>query len=153
MNTTKVIEDLLSRNPTAFTRAILEYEKEKYQDSEKLLLNGVKSPAEIEYARKKFGKKNVFVLGFHASKKTRFSRVNNPDRFKVSGEYREKTQEDQDLAIWDNFTSRDIREIGLGIGDALALSNEILVTENMMWPYHTFDQSYKIFKNIIKKFN
>jgi len=152
-NTTKVIKNLLSRDPTAFTRVILEYEKEKYQDSEILLLNGVKSPAEIEYARKHFGKNNVFVLGFHASKKTRFNRVNNPDRFKVSGEYREKTQEDKDLALWENFTSRDIREIGLGIGNALALANEILVTENRMWPFHTFEKSYKIFKDIIMQQN
>lgn len=152
-NTTKVIKSLLSKDPTAFTRAILKYEKEKYQDSEKLLLNGVKSPAEIEYARKNYGMENIFVLGFHASKRTRFSRVNNPDRFEVSGEFREKTQEDQDLAIQENFTSRDIREIGLGIGDAIALSNEILVTENLIWPYHTFDKSYKIFKDIIMKFD
>ena len=149
INTTKVIKELLTQDPTAFTRVILEYEKEKYHDSQVLLLNGVKSPEEIEYARKYFGKKNVFVLGFHACQETRFNRVTNPDRFLVSGKYHEKTKEDSDLAKWDNFVSRDVREIWLGIGNAFSTANEIIVTENRIWPFCSFDQSYQNFKKYI----
>ena len=85
------------------------------------------------------------VLGFHCGQQTRFSRVTNPDRFKVSGQYHEKTQEDQDLAKWENFKSRDLREIGLGIGKALAFANEIICTEDNFWPYNSFESSYKQF--------
>lgn len=145
-NTTKVIVGLLSQDPTAFARTILDAEKEKYEGSSCLILNGVKSPAEVNYAKKRFGKDNVIVIGFHASQKTRFSRVLNPDRFAVSGQFLEKTQEDQDLAKWENFISRDIREIKLGIGNAIAFANEIVCTENKFWPYRFFDESYKIFK-------
>lgn len=148
-NTTKVILSLLSKNPTAFTQTILDYEKDKYEHSSILILNGVKSPAEIEYTKERFGKENVIVLGFHACQRTRFNRVNNSDRFTVSGNFLEKTQEDQDLAIWANFISRDIREIGLGIGNALATANEIIVTEDKNWPYYSFDISYKHFRDYI----
>ncbi|NPD87170.1 MAG: hypothetical protein HGN29_00505 [Asgard group archaeon] len=148
-NTSKIIKELLSKDPTAFTQAILEYEYENYKDSSILLLNGIKSPAEIDFARKHFGTKNIKVLGFHASQNTRFNRVKNPDRFKVSGRYLEKTQEDQDLAKWDNFISREIREIGLGIGNALAFANDIIITEDKIWPYHSFKHSYKYFRGCV----
>jgi hypothetical protein len=148
-NTTHVILSLLSRDPTAFTQTILDYEKEKYEDSSTLILNGVKSPAEINYTQKRFGKENVSVLGFHASQKTRFTRVSNPDRFKVSGNFLEKTQEDQDLAKWENFLSRDVREIGLGIGNALATANEVIITEDQNWPYFSFDISYNHFREYV----
>jgi dephospho-CoA kinase len=149
VNTTKIIKELLSKDPTAFAQAILEYEYENYKDSSILLFNGIKSPAEIDFARKRFGINNVKVLGFHASQNTRFSRVKNPDRFQVSGRYLEKTQEDQDLANWDNFISRDIREIGLGIGNAIAFANDFVITEDKIWPYHTFKHSYEYFRKCI----
>jgi len=148
-NTSKVIIELLSRDPIAFTQAILEFEKEKYENSSILILNGVKSPAEIKYAKEMFGKDNVYVLGFHAGQATRFNRVTNPDRFAVSGRYLEKTQEDQDLAKWENFKSRDVREIGLGIGNAIATANSIIVTEDKDWPFYSFDISYEHFKKYI----
>ena len=148
-NTTKVIVELLAREPTAFAQTILDSEKEKYEGSNCLILNGVKSPAEVKYAQNRFGTKNVKVLGFHANQKTRFSRVVNPDRFKVSGQFLEKTQEDQDLAKWENFKSRDIREIGLGIGNALACANEMICTEDILWPYNNFETSYKLFHKYI----
>ena len=148
-NTSKVIRELLTIDPTAFAKVILDSEEEKYHDSEILLLNGVKSPAEIKYTQKRFGEDNITVLGFHACQKTRFSRVTNPDRFLVSGKFHEKTQEDNDLAKWENFISRDIREIWLGIGNAFATANEIIVTEDRIWPFHTFDQSYGSFKKSI----
>ena len=150
-NTSKVIKELLSKDPTAFARSILEYEKDKFEDSPILLLNGVKSPEEVNYARKQFGKHNVFVLGFHASQHTRFSRVTNPDRFTVSGRYLEKTQEDNDLANWENFLSRDVREIGLGIGYALATANDFIITEDRCWPHQTFKDSFEKFKMMIAK--
>lgn len=151
VNTTKIIKELLSKDPTAFAQTILEYEYENYKNSSILLFNGIKSPEEIEYTRKRFGVENVKVLGFHASQQTRFSRVKNPDRFKVSGRYLEKTQEDQDLAKWNNFIDRDIREIGLGIGNAIAFANNIIITENIIWPYHSFNHSYRCFKNFIQQ--
>jgi hypothetical protein len=152
-NTTKVIKSLLSQDPTAFTRIILDFEQDKYNDSEILLLNGVKSPKEVSYIQKRFGKENIVVLGFHASQLSRFSRVTNPDRFVVSGKYQEKKQEDNDLAKWENFISRDTREIGLGIGNAFALANEIIITEDKIWPYHSFEESYLNFKEQILSHN
>ncbi|MBY9002073.1 MAG: hypothetical protein KGD64_14230 [Candidatus Heimdallarchaeota archaeon] len=144
-NTTKVIVSLLAREPTAFAQTILDSEKEKYEEAECLILNGVKSPEEVKYTQDRFGRENVTVFGFHANQKTRFNRVANPDRFKVSGQFLEKTQEDQDLAKWENFKSRDVREIGLGIGNALAFANEIICTEDKYWPYNSIENSYKQF--------
>ena len=144
-NSSKVIIGLLAQDPTAFTRTILDHEKKTYEESRCLILNGVKSPVEVEYTQSRFGKENVTVFGFHCSQQTRFSRVTNPDRFEVSGQFLEKTQEDQDLAKWENFNSRDLREIGLGIGNALAFANEIICTEDNFWPYNSFESSYKQF--------
>ena len=92
-------------------------------------------------------------MGFHACQLTRFGRVRNLDRFVVSGRFQQKKQEDEDLAHWENFTSRDIREIGLGIGIAFSLANEIIITENIQWPYCAFEVSYENFKNYIFKKN
>jgi hypothetical protein len=148
-NTSKIIKELLSKDPTAFALTILEYEYENYKNASKLLFNGIKSPEEISFTKTRFGEENVKVLGFHASQQTRFRRVANPDRFKVSGRYLEKTQEDQDLAKWDNFIDRDIREIGLGIGNAIASANNIIVTEDKIWPHHSFNESYRCFRNYV----
>jgi adenylate kinase family enzyme len=148
-NTSKIINSILSKDPIAFTKIILDSEKVKYESSSILILNGVKSPAEIKYVKNKYGKDNVFVLGFHASQKTRFSRVSNADRFTVSGKFHEKTQEDNDLAQWNNFISRDLREINLGIGNALAIANEFILTENKDWPFFPFYKSYPVFKKYI----
>ena len=56
-NTSKVIKNLLSRDPTAFTQAILEFEEKKYKDSSIMLFNGIKSPAEIDYIKKDLEKR------------------------------------------------------------------------------------------------
>ncbi len=148
-NTSRVINELLTKDPIAFTRNILEDEKSLYQNEKVLLLNGVKSPAEVAYVKKRFGEKNVFLIAFHASQQTRFGRVQNPDRFNVSGRYHEKTQEDKDLAIWENFLSRDLREVGLGLCKLISLSNNVIITENKLWPFYDFDKSYYYFKEVI----
>ena len=148
-NTSRIIKGILSKDPIAFTKIILDLEKEKYEKSSILILNGIKSTAEIEYVKNRFGKNNVFVLGFHASQKTRFTRVTNTDRFTVSGKFHEKTQEDNDLAQWRNFISRDLREINLGIGNALATANEFILTEDKDWPFFPFCKSYPPFKKYI----
>lgn len=147
-NTSKVIKGLLSENPLYFAKKILKLEKKRYVNSDKLVFNGIKSPAEIEYVENKFGKKNVIVIAFHARQKTRFSRVNNIDRFVISS-FNEKKQEDKDLGQWKNFIERDQREIDLGIGMTIARANYAIVTEDKYWPYNGFDISYQIFREIV----
>ncbi len=147
-NTSKVIKDLLSEDPLYFAKKILNIEQQRYLNSDKLVFNGIKSPAEIEYVENKFGKKNVIVIAFHARQRTRFFRVNNIDRFLISS-FNEKKQEDKDLGQWRNFMERDQREIDLGIGISIARANYAVVTEDRYWPYNGFNISYRIFREIV----
>lgn len=150
-NTSRIIQQCLSQDPVYFLRSILQHDFCNYDGKNVLLISGIKSPSEVAYLRKKFGSKNVIIIGFHATQQTRFLRVKNQSRH-ISSEFYEKSMEDNDLSRWKNFIDRDMREIKLGIGYNLALANEIVVTENRIWPFHSFEQSFKKFYNYVKDY-
>lgn len=149
-NTSLVIKECLSKEPTYFLRKILEYHYSRYKGKKAILISGVKSPSEVTYLRKQFGERNVVIIGFHATQKTRFSRIQNQSRHD-STNFEEKDLEDKDLAKWENFVERDVREIKLGIAYNLALADDIIVTENNTWPFHSFDQSFERFKRCVER--
>ncbi|MHA1686326.1 MAG: hypothetical protein ACTSYD_07920 [Candidatus Heimdallarchaeaceae archaeon] len=150
-NTTRIIQQCLSQDPTYFLKKILQQDFHRYDGKSALLISGVKSPNETKYLREKFGATNVIIIGFHATQKTRFLRIKNQSRHD-SSRFQEKDMEDNDLSQWQNFVDRDMREIKLGIGYNLALANEIIVTENCVWPFHSFEQSFKKFLSCVNRY-
>jgi dephospho-CoA kinase len=78
-----------------------------------LVVEGVRSMAEVEALRKNH---TVVVVAVHASPKTRYERLLARAR-------------SDDPKSWEEFADRDTRELGVGIGDAIALADEMLINE------------------------
>lgn len=79
-----------------------------------VIVEGVRSLEEIEELRAHYG--NVTVIGVHASPQTRFDRLRSRGR-------------EDDPKTWEEFESRDLRELGVGVGKAIALADEIAINE------------------------
>ncbi|MDR2699247.1 MAG: flagellar hook-basal body complex protein FliE [Nitrososphaerota archaeon] len=97
------------------------------QVSDKIVIDGLRSLSEVEVFRTKFvGFKLVAV---HAASEVRFIRLSQRDR-------------SDDPKIFDVFHERDMRELGIGLGSVIALSEHVLVN----------DSSIESFKFAVKKY-
>ena len=87
------------------------------QDSEIIVIEGCRSIAEIDvfddYAQK------VTTICVHASPKIRFSRLQDRNR-------------EDAPSSWEIFRERDIREISVGLGGVIALSDVMLINEGTL---------------------
>jgi dephospho-CoA kinase len=80
----------------------------------KVVVDGIRSLSEVEELRKHF---NRFTLvGIHSSPETRFRRLFNRQR-------------SDDPKNWKIFQERDKRELGVGLGNAIAMAEYIIVNE------------------------
>ena len=78
-----------------------------------LVVEGVRSMAEVEALRRNH---TVVVVAVHSSPKTRYERLAARGR-------------SDDPMSWEEFVDRDARELGVGIGDVIALAQEMLINE------------------------
>jgi dephospho-CoA kinase len=78
-----------------------------------VVVEGVRSMAEVEELRRNH---TVVIVAVHASPKTRYERLVARGR-------------SDDPKSWEEFTERDGRELGVGIGNVIALAQEMLVNE------------------------
>ena len=85
---------------------------------EEVLIDGIRGDAELEVFRKAFGE-DMVTIGIHCSPKTRYKRIVQRNR-------RDATM------TWEAFESRDSRELGWGIGNALALSDYMIINEGTL---------------------
>jgi dephospho-CoA kinase len=87
------------------------------QDSDFVVIEGCRSIAEVDvfddYAEE------VMIVCVHTSPKIRFSRL------------QERNREDAP-ATWEIFRERDIREISVGLGGVIALSDIMLINEGTL---------------------
>ena len=88
-NTSRIINECLSKDPLFFIKNVLEVYELQYKNTDYFIISGVKSPHEVSYIRKLFGKRNVVLVAFHASQRTRFSRVKSSDRINIA-KFKEK---------------------------------------------------------------
>jgi dephospho-CoA kinase len=98
-----------------------------------IIIDGIRSNAEIEILRK-YG--TVKLLAIHASTNTRFGFLKQRGRSDDP-----KTQE--------NFEERDKREIGVGISNSIALSDET-ISNNSLTKNELIEQSFKIIESWIE---
>lgn len=84
-------------------------------ESDTVVIDGIRSNAEIDVLRK-YGK--VRLLAIHASADTRFDFIRHRGR-------------SDDPSTKENFEERDNRELGVGISDSIALSEEVINNNNM----------------------
>jgi len=81
-----------------------------------VIVEGVRSMAEIDELRRNH---NVAIVAVHASPKTRYERLTLRGR-------------SDDPKNWQEFVERDSRELSVGIGNVIALAEEMLVNEASM---------------------
>ena len=100
----------------------------------KFLIEGIRSPAEVEIFKENFG--DFKVIAVYSSPKTRFMRLKRRKR-------------SDDSANISDFINRDERELNFGIGNAIATSDYMIVNEGPIWKFKNSIRS--ILKNELKK--
>jgi dephospho-CoA kinase len=85
------------------------------QQSCKVLVDGLRSQFEVEAFKIYFSR--FSVMSVHSSPETRFSRLSNRRR-------------SDDPSGWEVFHERDMRELSVGLGNVIALSELMIVNEN-----------------------
>ena len=78
---------------------------------EKILIDGVRSLAELEEFRRRFP--NFKLVAIHAPQESRFKRVSGRAR-------------SDDPSAWKSFIRRELRELRVGVGSAIALADKIV---------------------------
>jgi dephospho-CoA kinase len=84
------------------------------QTNNKILIDGLRSLHEAEVFKRHFKEFNLIAI--HASPQTRFSRLL----------VRRRSDDPKD---WDTFLARDLRELSVGLGNAIAMSEYLVVNE------------------------
>lgn len=100
--------------PTAVAELTMKLIQSSHAES--VVIEGVRSLEEVNFFKDFF--EEVVVVAIHSSPKTRFSRVIARRR-------------NDDPVEWEKFVERDYRELELGIGTVIALSDYILVNEDI----------------------
>jgi dephospho-CoA kinase len=113
-NIGKVMLELRKKSGTSVIaeRCIPKIEQQK---SGKVIVDGVRSLSEVDFFKKHFS--NFSLMAVHASPETRFNRL-----------YRRHRSDDPDG--WEVFQERDMRELGVGLGDAIAMAEYLIINEN-----------------------
>jgi len=89
--------------------------KIEQQESEKVIVDGVRSLSEVEAFKRCFA--HFSLIAVYASPETRFNRL-----------YRRHRSDDPDG--WAVFQERDMRELDVGLGDAIAMAEYLIINEN-----------------------
>ncbi|MBN1245970.1 flagellar hook-basal body complex protein FliE [Candidatus Bathyarchaeota archaeon] len=83
--------------------------------SRKVIVDGIRSLSEVDAFKTHFP--HFSLIAVHASSEARFNRL-----------YRRRRSDDPDG--WDLFNERDMRELGVGVGNAIAMAEHLIVNEN-----------------------
>jgi len=86
----------------------------------KFVIDGIRSPAEVEIFKKHF--KKLKVIAIYSSPKTRFMRL------------KRRKRSDDSINILE-FKNRDERELKFGIGNVIAAADYMIVNEGPIWKY------------------
>ena len=85
------------------------------QTSPKVLVDGLRSVFEADIFKEHFAKFSLVAV--HASPQTRFCRLSSRRR-------------SDDPAEWKVFQDRDMRELGVGLGNVIAMAEQVIVNDN-----------------------
>ena len=83
--------------------------------SRKVIVDGIRSLSEVDAFKTHFSKFSLIAV--HASPETRFNRL-----------YRRRRSDDPDG--WELFHERDMRELSVGLGNAIAMAEHFIINEN-----------------------
>jgi dephospho-CoA kinase len=112
-NIGKIMLELREREGEAAIaqRCVPKIEKTSKQ---KVVVDGIRSLSEVEEFKNRLGK--VTLVAVHSSPETRFQRLYN----------RRRSDDPKD---WTIFHERDLRELSVGLGNAIAMAEYIIVNE------------------------
>jgi dephospho-CoA kinase len=85
------------------------------QESGKVIVDGLRSLSEVDAFKAYFARFSLVAV--HASPETRFNRLT-----------RRRRSDDPDG--WGVFHERDMRELGVGLGNAIAMAEHLIINEN-----------------------
>ena len=85
------------------------------QESSKVLVDGLRSLYEVDAFKAHFAKFSLVAV--HASPETRFNRLSNRRR-------------SDDSNGWEVFRERDMRELSVGLGNVIAMAEQMIVNDN-----------------------
>ncbi|BDH79381.1 MAG TPA: flagellar hook-basal body complex protein FliE [Methanothermobacter sp.] len=97
---------------------------------EKILIEGIRSPYEVEIFKKHY--RGFRIISIFSTRRTRFKRLQRRGR-------------KDDTKDYQKFLERDQRELGFGLGDVIATSDYLIINEG---PLHKFKENAK---RILKK--
>jgi len=143
------IEAKQKKSDSYFTEKLVEEVKLEYLHRQAIFVSGIRALSEIEYLKKEYGSHNVLVIGFHASQKTRFDRLNNLDRKSQGGA---KAAEDRALRDFDKFLEREKKELDFGIGTVFAMVDIVISNDNRKYPYYTVEHNQFVFESVVRNF-
>ncbi len=86
---------------------------------QKVVVDGIRSLSEVEEFRNRFPRFSLIAV--HSSPETRFKRIY-------------KRHRSDDPKDWRIFHERDMRELSVGLGNAIAMAEHILVNEGPLEP-------------------
>jgi dephospho-CoA kinase len=95
-----------------------------------ILIDGIRGDEELEVFKKSL-KQDMILIGIHTSPKIRFDRIKSRARSDAT-------------MTWEEFQKRDEREIGWGIGNAMALCEHMIINEG------TLDEFKDKIRNLLK---
>ena len=84
------------------------------QENSKVLIDGLRSLHEVEAFKTHFAKFSIAAV--HASPESRFTRLSNRRR-------------SDDSNGWEVFHERDMRELSVGLGDVIAMAEQMIVND------------------------
>ena len=148
-NIKKVTMEAKEKSDAYFTEKLIEEVNTEYPNKQAVFVSGVRALSEVAFLRKEFHDHNVLVIGFHASQKTRFDRLNNLDRKSQGGA---KAAEDRALRDIDVFIEREKKELGFGIGTVFAMADIIISNDDRKYPYYTVEHNQFIFESVVRNF-
>ena len=83
--------------------------------TERVIVDGIRSLNEVKVFERYFSR--FSLVGVHSSPETRFNRLNRRHR-------------SDDPCEWKLFQERDMRELGVGLGNAIAMAEYLITNEN-----------------------
>lgn len=148
-NIKRVTDDCKTKSDSYFTERLVKKVDKLGKDIPGVFISGIRAVSEIEFLKNHFGFDNVKIIAFHASMSTRFSRLSNVDRMESTEGA--KGKEDELLRDFDNFSARNKKELGYGVGDVIAMSDYLINTESNHWPYASVTKNLRIFEICLRE--
>jgi dephospho-CoA kinase len=87
------------------------------EKEQKIIVDGIRSLSEVEEFKKHFSK--FTLIAIHSSPETRFRRL-----------YRRQRSDDPEN--WEIFHERDMRELSVGLGNAIAMAEQVINNEDTL---------------------